>query len=149
LAKENIVSEQQHSKTPWLVVGEDYRYPGIDSQVNSVVIFGDRNEETGVRGKDRNNSIANARRIVACVNALDGVSTEHLEQYGLPDFAQKISDLAQQRDELLHALKEVLSITGYSHGVTGYHLNGQIAEWGEFEEVSIAEAVIAKVEAEK
>lgn len=47
--------------------------------------------------------VEDARRIVACVNALAGVSTEHLEQYGLPDFAQKISDLAQQRDKLLAA----------------------------------------------
>lgn len=48
---------------------------------------------------------ANARRIVACVNALQGVSTEHLEKYGLPDFAEKISALQQQRDQLLAALK--------------------------------------------
>lgn len=47
---------------------------------------------------------ANARRLAACWNALEGVSTDHLEKYGLPDFAQKISDLVEQRDELLEAL---------------------------------------------
>jgi hypothetical protein len=53
---------------------------------------------------------ANARRIVACVNALHGVSTDHLEQYGLPDFAQKISDLIQQRDNLLADVEAINSI---------------------------------------
>ena len=48
---------------------------------------------------------ANARRIVACVNACAGIETGHLEKYGLPDFAQKISDLREQRDELLAALE--------------------------------------------
>lgn len=33
-----------------------------------------------------------------------GIETGHLEKYGLPDFAQKISDLREQRDELLAAL---------------------------------------------
>lgn len=51
-----------------------------------------------------------ARRLAAAWNALDGVSTDHLEKYGLPDFAQKISDLAERRDELLAALKDALAI---------------------------------------
>ena len=51
---------------------------------------------------------ANARRIVACVNACAGIETGHLEKYGLPDFAQKISDLREQRDELLAALKRFM-----------------------------------------
>lgn len=55
-------------------------------------------------------SNANARRIVACVNACDGISTEYLETTGLPEFAGKTlcADIAQdeldkverQRDEL-------------------------------------------------
>ena len=49
----------------------------------------------------------NARRLVACWNALTGIETEYLEQYGLPDFAQKISDLAEQRNELLEELKNI------------------------------------------
>ena len=46
-------------------------------------------------------------------DALAGVSTEHLEQYGLPDFAQKISDLAQQRDKLLAALEKCRDMVGH------------------------------------
>jgi hypothetical protein len=53
--------------------------------------------------------IANARRIVACWNACDGIDTQYLESYGLPDFAQKISDLAAQRDELLADLEDAVS----------------------------------------
>lgn len=52
---------------------------------------------------------ANARRLAACWNACDGISTERLERHGLPDFAQKISDLMAQRDELLEALQSLIS----------------------------------------
>lgn len=48
----------------------------------------------------------NARRIVACVNACQGLDTDHLEKNGLPDFAGKISSLVKQRSELLKALKD-------------------------------------------
>jgi len=61
--------------------------------------------------------VEDARRIVACLNALAGVSTEHLEQYGLPDFAQKISDLAQQRDKLLAALEKCRDMVGHPDNI--------------------------------
>jgi hypothetical protein len=51
---------------------------------------------------------ANARRLVAC----EGLSTEHLEQHGLPGFAQMVTDARAQRDELLAALvvaREIVS----------------------------------------
>lgn len=44
--------------------------------------------------------IANARRLVACWNACNGVPTELLEAYPAP-----FSQLRAQRDELLEALK--------------------------------------------
>ncbi len=70
--------------------------------------------------------VEDARRIVACLNALAGVSTEHLEQYGLPDFAQKISDLAQQRDKLLAALEKCRDMVGHPDNVD--FINAAIAE---------------------
>ncbi len=94
----------EHTKEPWNVSEEAFDNDGIHESV--------------IRGMDGRAAIAvtlefgpnnpgmreaNARRIVACVNALRGVSTDHLEQYGLPDFAQKISDLIQQLDTLLMA----------------------------------------------
>lgn len=43
---------------------------------------------------------------------------------------------------LVEALEGLLSITSESYGVTGYHLNGEVAEWGEIEEVTAAEEVL-------
>lgn len=52
----------------------------------------------------RLNAEANARRLVACWNACDGVGTDLLEQYPAP-----FTELRTQRDQLLAALKDVLS----------------------------------------
>lgn len=50
---------------------------------------------------------ANARRIVACVNACRGLPTDELEQKGLvAAVGNQLLDLEQQRDELLAALEE-------------------------------------------
>ena len=46
--------------------------------------------------------------------------------------------------ELLEALISVLNIMNDSEGVAGYHLNGDIASWGEFEEIKQAEQAIKK-----
>ena len=48
--------------------------------------------------------------------------------------------------ELLEALKGMLAIVSDSRGVAGYHLNGNTAEWGEFDEVDAAIDAIAKAE---
>jgi hypothetical protein len=84
-----------------------------------------------------------ARRIAACWNACDGLFTESLER-GKP-LAQQIVDALNERDRLLAALEGVLAITGDSTGVAGYHRNGEIAEWGEFEEISKAREVFEEV----
>ena len=46
--------------------------------------------------------------------------------------------------ELLEALQGLLAIVGDSQGVAGYHLNGEIATWGEFDEIDDARVAIAK-----
>ncbi|UNY40551.1 hypothetical protein KLER11_gp82 [Pararheinheimera phage vB_PsoM_KLER1-1] len=58
---------------------------------------------------------ANARRIVACVNACDGISTDNLEQNkpikdGLHGLNERIRVAEMQRDQLLVALGQALSI---------------------------------------
>ena len=50
---------------------------------------------------------ANARRIVACVNACDGYSTEALEEPG--GFMKSFGDALEQRDKLLEALRRIAS----------------------------------------
>ena len=53
-------------------------------------------------------------------------------------------ELVEMNKELLAALEGLVSITCDSRGVVGYHLNGDIAEWGEFEEVAVAHDTIVK-----
>ena len=50
----------------------------------------------------------NARRIVACLNACEGISTENLED-SLPvkELAQQYNEAIRQRDELSAALEEI------------------------------------------
>ncbi len=45
-------------------------------------------------------------------------------------------------DKIREALAGVLAIVDESRGVDGYHLNGDIAEWGEFPEVEAARAAL-------
>ena len=53
-------------------------------------------------------------------------------------------ELVQMNQELLAALEGLLDIVGESDGVSGYHLNGDIAEWGEFEELNAAYDAVNK-----
>lgn len=45
--------------------------------------------------------------------------------------------------KLVEALEGLLAIVSESSGVAGYHLNGDIAHWGEFAEVEMAEEALA------
>ena len=45
--------------------------------------------------------------------------------------------------KLVEALEGILSIVYESDGASGYHLNGDIAKWCEFEEVAMAEEALA------
>lgn len=65
-------------------------------------------------------------------------------QAGQPTY----SELLAQRDELAKALRGMLSIVDDSHGVAGYHLNGNVADWGEFEEVDAACAALSRIKGE-
>ena len=53
---------------------------------------------------------ANARRLVACWNACDGVSTESLEtgELNVSDLTDRNVELANERDELLAALRKLV-----------------------------------------
>ena len=91
---------------------------------------------------------ANARRIIACVNACAGVDTDLLETGELDKptmlVIQENKDLKHCCDELLAALEGVLAVVGDSTGVAGYHLNGDIADWDEFDEINAVYTAIAK-----
>lgn len=53
-------------------------------------------------------------------------------------------ELRERIVELEAALGGMLAIVNDSRGVAGYHLNGDVAEWDEFEEVGLAEVVAAR-----
>lgn len=57
-------------------------------------------------------------------------------RYTAPQPSPEVAKLAE-------ALEGILSIVSDSSGVAGYHLNGGIAKWGEFEEVAMAEEALA------
>lgn len=106
-----------------------------------------------------------ARRIRACLNACEGVRTEHLEN-NLPivelvgrhsEALREIEALKAERAELAGALNalvdDINALVSESHGVAGLHRNGDVATWdeilpgGRFERLSgleLAESVIAK-----
>jgi len=82
---------EQHTKGPWKIFNV-YAQPEIrDANCKLVVQCADYD-------------IANARRIVACVNACDGVGTELLENNPAP-----FSELRKQRDILLAALERIVT----------------------------------------
>ena len=57
-----------------------------------------------------NTDATNARRLVACWNACDGVPTDALEQIdGLAKAVLPYHQIKAQRDELLHALHDMLA----------------------------------------
>ena len=62
-------------------------------------------------------------------------------------YIKKIMDdvrVLNSADDLLKALQGMMVIIDNSDGVEGYHHNGDIAAWGEFEEVEAAFDAIAK-----
>lgn len=64
---------------------------------------------------------ANARRLLACWNACDGVSTENLEANdSVKALADNYNAIKAQRDELLGALKGLLEVADFiSENVPG------------------------------
>lgn len=114
-----------HTKEPWRVL--DF--------CRTAVVFGA--DEGGFDLRGCPSPEANARRIVAAVNACAGISTELLE--AMPDFekagVQTISSVQQQRDELLAALEraakhigEITTFGGKYHGLTGAIIQDSYAE---------------------
>lgn len=54
---------------------------------------------------------AGARRVLACIDACAGVTTDDLEKYGfLAMRTKQVAELERQRDDLIAALKEARSV---------------------------------------
>lgn len=61
-----------------------------------------------------------------------------------PEETKANAKLIASAPDLLNALISVLNIMNDSEGVAGYHLNGDIASWDEFEEIKQAQEAINK-----
>lgn len=97
------MGSQQHTPEPWGYDG----YTGIGAISSDQ--FNDGYFTAEVMGPDKE---ANARRIVACVNALEGVPPEWLEAFRTGNVKNVLQDLAtvtKQRDELLAVLDKAES----------------------------------------
>lgn len=81
-----MIKTTQHTQEPWVIS-------------DSGVAFYSANGEKGR---------ADARRIVACVNACRGLSTDELEKSGLVSaVGTQIIEMEKQRDQLADALQEL------------------------------------------
>jgi uncharacterized protein YbaR (Trm112 family) len=88
----------EHTKEPWHVLNI-FAHPEIRNKEDEFILALYRGER-----------IANARRIVACVNACEGIQTEFLE-LGEAEWVKALSErnaLINQRDELVAALADAL-----------------------------------------
>lgn len=98
---------EQHTQTPWTVSV----YGNVERDHAAIRVLG-----FSLTGGSE--ATANTRRIVACVNACEGMRNDELEGgllLGIMD--AKIERLEQQRDELIAALKVAdkwLAIEGYT-----------------------------------
>jgi hypothetical protein len=101
--------------------------------------------------------IANARRIVACVNACAGIDNERLIEFDLHrsnlKLVDKIMALEQQRDELLAALQDLLSMQDVPDSNCSCHINPPCNDCVNYsgirESIEFAEKAIAKAQGDK
>lgn len=101
--------EVMHTPEPWFYQEDSDEYTHIirpESNPGMIVVHL-RQDSTG-------KAEADARRIVACVNACSRFSTEHLENYPLisEHGFSMYKSVKAQRDELLAALKRIERFNG-------------------------------------
>ncbi len=146
----------EHTKGPWAVSYS--KFSEVRAENGAVIA-------RCVKLTSLTNLEANARRIAACVNACEGVRTEHLEN-NLPivelvgrhsEALREIEALKAERAELAGVLNalvdDINALVSESHGVAGLHRNGDVATWdeilpgGRFERMNsleLAESAITK-----
>lgn len=99
-----------HTQEPWCV---------NESASGDIFISGaDQSYVAEMGCPDDEATLIDARRIVACVNACAGICTELLnpETDEYANLNQMVGNLIGQRDELLDAIKRVLSLPNLSSG---------------------------------
>lgn len=113
------MNEQKHTPEPWRVECDEYDDGNGGCQARAwPTVWAGGTELIGTEGfyseLGREADIANARRIVACVNACAGISTAALESLASAGnltiknaslAVERVNQLERQRDQLLEALK--------------------------------------------
>ena len=87
---------------------------------------------TGAGWMSKGEHIENARRLVACWNACQGLTTDDLEKAGLVSaVGNELMCLEAQRNKLLTALKQLADMDITVHGLAGMQrvANAAIAEF--------------------
>lgn len=112
--------EQKHTPGPWKVTGTGtIRY--IDAPAGNGIM----QEVAACMRVEYGDMDANARRIVACVNACEGLDTYLLENSGdiasaATAQAKYIQKIERQRDQLLSALERMLQCYSMADHRVGY-----------------------------
>lgn len=120
------MTDNKHTQEPWHFDGWNGTVTGISGNVFSgthAAVWAKDNDTlicpTGIAGLD-DESVANAQRIVACVNACAGIPTDELEKFG-PDFLshytamKEVEAVVDERD----SAKAMLNFI-FTRGVTFY-----------------------------
>lgn len=119
--KPKHILEQKHTPEPWKA-----EYAGEEGRLDIVA------KDTGPWDGDvtlaMNIGEANARRIVACVNACAGISTENLED-NLPvkELARRYNEIIKQRDVLLAAVEACVDVLDRIKAKHGIETSAEIA----------------------
>ena len=137
---------EKYTKGPWQLSAPEGRYDTwliLCSAPHEVVHIAPR-FKSGERDKEQEED--NARRIVACVNALEHISTEDLESGRMQNLGVRLADSEKQRDELIRAI-ECAFREGFSASSTYNDIlvNDVNEEW----EKSEARAAILKATGEQ
>lgn len=108
-----------HTKEPWKINTAGSAKRGEDFKITEFYVYApDTQDDTAICSDvidpvTQEPSEANARRIVACVNACAGISTESLEGecnavIGWNRTASKLLKMGKQRDDILSALESAV-----------------------------------------
>ena len=98
----------QHSQTPW-AVKINVGYPEVVDAKGDFV---------GSTFNESDKDEANAARIVACVNACEGLSTENLtDNLPIKDLVEKYNAAMKQNSEMLTALRQIATMPAAMHNI--------------------------------
>ncbi len=105
----------KHTPAPWVVNTAGSAKKGEPFRITEIYVYAPNTQDDTAICADvidpvtQAPSEANARRIVACVNACEGIPTARLEA-GSADVLAYSMELHKQRDELLEALKNLVGL---------------------------------------